>query len=98
MPRERWFEFRDPTRGVIATAGDLAEFSHMLRVADPSVVAHHLERGDFSRWITGTMQDRTLGAAVGAVERDVLARPMADIRRARERVLDEVQARYPEGG
>ena len=66
----------------------------LLRDMDASVVAYHLERGDFSRWITGTIQDRELGAVAGAIERDILARRAADVLHARERLLDLLAARY----
>jgi len=58
------------------------------------VLTHHLEHGDFSRWIVGTIQDRDLAAAVGAIERNVIARRAADLLHARERLLNEVESRY----
>ena len=94
LPRDRWFLFRNSHGAVSGTASDLAEFSRLLRDLDASVVAYHLERGDFSRWITGTIQDRELGAVAGAIERDILARRAADVLHARERLLDAIAARY----
>ena len=41
------------------------------------VLEHHLAHGDFSRWILGTIQDRDLAAAVGAIERNLVARHAA---------------------
>ena len=94
LPRHRWFVFRDSAGAVACTASDLTEFSRALRGVDDTVIAYHLERGDFSRWITGTIQDRPLGAVAGAIERDILARRAADVLHARERLLDEIKARY----
>jgi phosphoglycolate phosphatase-like HAD superfamily hydrolase len=96
LPAHRRFHFRQPDGTVVATADDLAEFGRLLGSVDASVLAHHLEHGDFSRWIIGTIQDRQLGAVAGAVERDVLAHRAADILRARRRLLDELESRYLE--
>jgi phosphoglycolate phosphatase-like HAD superfamily hydrolase len=94
LPRHRWFVFRDSEGAVAGTASDLTEFGRALGDVDATVMAYHLERGDFSRWITGTIQDRQLGAVAGAIERDILARRAADVLHARERLLDEIKARY----
>jgi hydroxymethylpyrimidine pyrophosphatase-like HAD family hydrolase len=94
LPRHRWFEFRDPHGAILAHAQDLAAFDRLLRSAEPAVVAHHLSGGDFSRWIVGSFQDRELAATVGAIERDLLIRRAADIEHARERLLQEIHARY----
>ena len=66
----------------------------MLGDLDASVIAHHLEHCDFSRWITGTIQDPQLGAIASAIERDVLNHRAAGILRARQRLLDEIESRY----
>ena len=65
-----------------------------LEAAAPEVVAHHLHHGDFSRWMTGTLQDRGLAAAVAAIERDLLARQGAEVQRARDAIVAEVESRY----
>jgi hypothetical protein len=94
LPQHRWFHFRHGNGQIIATACDLGEFSRLLREIEPSVFAHHLEHGDFSRWIVGTIQDRDLAAAVGAIERNFIARRAADLLHARERLIDELDSRY----
>jgi len=94
LPAHRRFQFRQPDGAVIATADDLAEFGRLLGSVDAGVLAHHLEHGDFSRWITGTIQDRQLGAVAGAIERDLLAHRAADVVHARQRLLDELESRY----
>ena len=94
LPAHQRFHFRRPNGTIIATAGELTEFGRMLGDLDASVIAHHLEHGDFSRWITGTIQDPQLGAIASAIERDVLNRRAADILRARQRLLDEIESRY----
>jgi hydroxymethylpyrimidine pyrophosphatase-like HAD family hydrolase len=94
LPEHRWFRFRDSEDNVLAQATDLSEFSRIVREVDSRVLAHHLEHGDFSRWILGTIQDRELAAAVGAIERNLLARRAADLLHARERLLEEIDSRY----
>jgi hypothetical protein len=79
---------------VIATADDLGEFRRLIGSVDAAVLAHHLEHGDLSRWITGTIQDRQFGAVAGAIERDLLPHRATDILRARQRLLDELESRY----
>jgi len=55
LPEHRWFRFRGPEGHAIATAASLADFSRIVRDIDNGVLAHHLEHGDFSRWILGTV-------------------------------------------
>jgi hypothetical protein len=90
----RWFRFRRPGGTVVAEAGDLAAFARGLSTAETEVVAHHLRHGDFSRWITGTLQDRGLAAVVAAIERELLARQATDLTRAREQIIAAVEERY----
>ena len=97
LPHHRRFDFRRPDGTVIATAEDLAGLSRLLGSVEAGVLGHHLDHGDFSRWITGTLQDRQLGAVAAAIERDVIAHRATDVVRARERLLDELEARYLSG-
>jgi hypothetical protein len=66
----------------------------VLAAADPAVVSHHLRHGDFSRWITGALQDRGLAAVVAAAERELLARDAAEVERARATVIRAIEGRY----
>ena len=75
-------------------APDIATFNRLLQSLDAGIIAYHLERGDFSRWITGVLRDRHLAATASAIERDVLTRRAADILHARERLGDAIDARY----
>ncbi|HYB31013.1 MAG TPA: HAD-IIB family hydrolase [Solirubrobacteraceae bacterium] len=99
LPEHRWFRFRSPDGHVVTAAKNIAEFSHMLREVDTDVIRHHLDHGDFSRWILGTMQDRDLATSIGAIERSFITRRAADLLHARERMHEEVATRYGlEGG
>jgi hydroxymethylpyrimidine pyrophosphatase-like HAD family hydrolase len=98
LPKEWWFHFRNPDGQPAGTAGNIEQFVTMLRVADAAVVEYHLLRGDFSRWLTAAIQDRELAAVAGAVERDVVAHRSTEIEKARDRLADEVAARYSPPG
>ena len=100
LPRQRWFRFRSPTGIELACARDLREFTAALQDLEPEAAEYHLCRGDFSRWVIGTLQDRELGAALGALERDLLSRRARDVERSRDRILSAITDRYgdPEVG
>lgn len=94
LPPERAFEFRRPDGRVTDRATDLVAFVGGLESAAPDVLAHHLRHGDFSRWMTGALQDRGLSAAVAAVERELLVRQAAEVLRARDAIVAAVESRY----
>jgi phosphoglycolate phosphatase (TIGR01487 family) len=94
LPAGHWFHFRTPDGAVIATARDLRTFARQLGEVDPAVVSHHLEHGDFSRWLLAALQDRELGAAAGALEREALARRAAHALDARTRLQRQIESRY----
>jgi hydroxymethylpyrimidine pyrophosphatase-like HAD family hydrolase len=94
LPEHRWFRFRRPDGTVVADAANIADFNRILRDIDTSVLEHHLRRGDFSRWLLGSVQDKDLASSIGAIERTVIARHAANLFRAHERILEEVGTRY----
>ena len=67
LPARHWFYFTSAGSGPAPAAGNLDEFVHHLHRAEPDVLDFHLARGDFSRWISGVLQDATLGDAVAQV-------------------------------
>ena len=69
LPAERRFYFH--TLGEPGTAATLEEFSRHIRHCDPAILAYHLSRGDFSRWVTATLADHNLGRQIAAIERDL---------------------------
>jgi len=93
LPLSRRFYFRSD--GEPATAATLEEFSRHIQHCDPTVLGYHLTRGDFSRWITGTLADRSLGSDLAAIERDLAHRHAAELERARHRVIHAIDNRYP---
>ncbi len=47
------FVFRTPDGAEVGRAGDLKAMERLLRTVPPESLAHHAERNDFSRWLTG---------------------------------------------
>lgn len=93
LPPHRRFYFH--TTGEPASAASFEEFVRHVRHCDPEVLAYHLVRGDFSRWITGALADYSLGMHVAAIERDLGYRHAAELERARHRIIHAVDSRYP---
>jgi hydroxymethylpyrimidine pyrophosphatase-like HAD family hydrolase len=98
LPPHRQFYFHDPARGGRGTAAaTLQEFSRHVRHCDLGSLDYHLFRGDFSRWVAGTLSDESLGSELAGIERDVEKRRAASLERAREQVCDAVDRRYHTG-
>jgi hypothetical protein len=96
LPKERRFYFRVADGQYIAPAGSMREFGAALGHLDPQALRYHLERGDFSRWLDGTIADTDLAAQVAAWEDELLAHRAADLERIRQRLLRAVEDRYLE--
>ena len=93
LPPERRFYFH--TLCEAGTAATLEEFSRHLRHCDPYILTYHLSRGDFSRWVTGTLADYTLGRQVAAIERDLAQHHAAALERAWHQITHAIDGRYP---
>lgn len=94
LPPERRFYFA-ATGEPAGVAATLQEFSRHIRHCDPAVLGYHLPRGDFSRWVAGTLADHRLGRDLAAIERELALRQAAELERARQRVLQAISHRYP---
>ncbi len=95
MSPDRRFVFRgDPSgRGV----GSMQDFVHRLLHADLADVQFHLLRGDFSRWVRGSVADEQLAGELASIERDLVGRQSRAVDQARNEVCDLVRQRYMEG-
>jgi len=93
LPPERRFYFH--TLGEAGTAATLEEFSRYLRHCDPAILAYHLSREDFSRWVTVTFADHNLGRQLAAIERDLSQHHAAALERARHQIMHAIDSRYP---
>lgn len=92
LPPHRRFYFH--TSGEPTAAATMEEFSRQLRHCDPAVLGYHLSRGDFSRWINDTLADHSLGSELAAIERDLSLRQVAELERARRRIIGAIDSRY----
>jgi hypothetical protein len=90
LPPAHRFYFNEPER---ASAATLEEFRSHIRHCDPDVLDYHLSRGDFSRWISGTLDERGLGRRLAAIERDLSHLHAAELERARHRIIDAIDDR-----
>ncbi|WP_231980456.1 HAD-IIB family hydrolase [Mycobacterium sp. E2497] len=94
LPPERRFYFHNPDGLPIAPAATMHDFTVALRHLDQQALEYHLERGDFSHWLEGTIADKELATRVAAWEDDLEARRAADLERIRQQLVDAVEKRY----
>jgi len=94
LPPERGFYFHTTNGEVIAAAATMQDFSKALRQLDQQALEYHLERGDFSHWLEGTIADRDLAARVAAWEDQLEAHRAADLERIRHQLVQAVERRY----
>ncbi len=93
LPPERRFYFH--TLGEAGAAATLEEFSRHIRHCDPAILAYHLSRGDFSRWVTETLADHNLGRQLAAIERDLTQHHASALEQARHQITHAIDGRYP---
>jgi hypothetical protein len=81
VPPGREFRFRGPDGRVRASADSLHSFRHVVETAPDDVLAHHAERGDFSRWVRDVFADAELARQLRKIEARWRRRELADLRR-----------------
>jgi hypothetical protein len=69
LPPERCFHFRDAGRLTGRSAASISDFHRQLSEAPTSVLRHHLQAGDFSRWLSDSLADDELAGLVRQIER-----------------------------
>lgn len=94
LPRERQFHFHSAAGTPVAPAATLHDFCSAIAHLDQRVLEYHLERGDFSRWLEGTITDKDLAARVAAWEDELEAHRAADLERIRYKLVQAVEERY----
>jgi hydroxymethylpyrimidine pyrophosphatase-like HAD family hydrolase len=90
LPPHRSFFFRGPDARLNLRAVNLVRFCELAEGIDDATWAHHLRRGDYSRWIRETIKDPALADELAALERDG-ARSADGTRRA---ALEAIRRRY----
>ena len=94
LPDERRFYFHAIGGQSVQPAATMHEFRAAVGHLDHRALQYHLDRGDFSRWLEGTIADWDLAKQVAAWEDEVLARHVADLERIRHQLIRAVEERY----
>jgi hydroxymethylpyrimidine pyrophosphatase-like HAD family hydrolase len=94
--QDRPFVFRDDRGTVGVTAVNIHEFTAALRRVPLEVLAHHMHRRDFARWILDVLGDTTVANLVHAVETSVDAG--CDPHASRNTVVALLERRYLQQG
>jgi hypothetical protein len=89
LPRDHRFLFRRASGELVATADSLAAFREVVRTVDAGVLAHHAQRGDFSRWVVDVFADLELGARLEAAEQRWGCGRIRDLRQAIRRLVPQ---------
>ncbi|MGA9676917.1 MAG: chemotaxis protein CheB [Mycobacterium sp.] len=96
LPKERRFYFQAIDGQSVPAAATMHDFRTALTHLNPQALQYHLERGDFSRWLEGTIADKDLAAQVAAWEDELLAHSAAHLERIRHQLVRAVEQRYPQ--
>lgn len=81
VPPGREFLFRGPDGRTQASADSLHSFRRVVTTAPDELLAHHAERGDFSRWVRDVFADVELARQFRKVEARWRRRELGDLRR-----------------
>jgi hypothetical protein len=87
VPSDRRFLFRHPDGRLFAEADSLQAFRRAVAAAEEDVLAHHVGRGDFSRWVLGVFSDRELARQLRKTEARWRRGEIREIRRTIERLI-----------
>ena len=82
VPPGREFRFRGRDGRVCAAADSLYSFRRVVMTASADMLAHHAERGDFSRWVHDVFADAELARQLRKIEARWRRREPADLRRS----------------
>ena len=88
--RQYSFYFRGPKQKQNLSAPNLNLFCHIARGIDEETWLFHLYRGDYSRWIRGSVKDEFLAKAVQRIEESVDITPWD----SRSRICTAIEDRY----
>jgi HAD superfamily hydrolase (TIGR01484 family) len=81
---DRSFYFRGPQGKLNLRAQNLLLFLQLADGVDDETWLHHLQAGDYSRWIRDNVKDEGLATQVAGIERALDAEPLESRRRMRE--------------
>jgi hypothetical protein len=90
LPAERSFYFRGPGAKLNLRAVNLVRFVELAEGIDDATWQHHLDAGDYSRWLRVMIKDPELADEVATIERS----PHLEPAHSRRLVLGALRARY----
>ncbi len=90
LEQERVFYFRGPEGKLNLRANNLNTFLQLAAGIDDDTWRYHLERGDFSNWLSTAIKDEDLGQQVKRVEENGSLSPAA----SREEIAKAIEERY----
>lgn len=90
LPVDRSFFFRGPHRRLNLRAHNLIQFMELGDGLDDQTWLYHLQRGDYSKWISEGIKDPSLADAVRQIEQQ----PSDDAARSRQLIRSVIEDRY----
>jgi hypothetical protein len=90
LPADRSFFFRGPEDRLNLRAHNLFQFMELGEGLDDQTWLHHLQRGDYSTWMSEGIKDPTLADRVRQIEQQ----PFIDANRSRQLIRSAVEDRY----
>lgn len=90
LPEDRSFYFRGPDLKLNLRARNLQTFVELAKGIDDETWLHHLQRGDYSRWIRGALKDEELADRVEKVKKA----DGGDATRSRAQIEAAIEERY----
>ena len=94
LPNERRFYFHSTDGHPVAPAATMRDFTTAVMHLDQKSLEYHLERGDFSRWLDGTIADKDLAIQVAAWEDELQAHRASELEQIRHQLARAVEQRY----
>ena len=90
LPEDRSFYFRGADLKLNLRAQNLEMFLQLAEGIDDGTWLHHLQQGDYSRWIRSALKDTELAEEVDLAEKSTSRDP----KRSRERIKAAIERRY----
>src|SRR5690606_1049054 len=94
VPAPLRFHFRTGDHATGRSAGNLVELHREIRRAPDTVLNHHMNHSDFSRWFQDVIQDATTAKDVRALERWAQSDSPPDDEVGRRALLRLIERRY----
>jgi hypothetical protein len=98
LPPERSFYFRGPHKTLNLRAQNLILFMQIADGVDDETWSHHLQRGDYSKWLRSAIKDDALASEIQDVERDSSLSPAESRQQARSAIEKRYTVPARDGG